>query len=150
MSTATTLVPHLVVKGAARAIAFYVDALGARELGRATDHKLGDLIVHAELAIGDARFTVAEEARDWQNDAPTSLGGSPVVLTLTVGDARAVAARMEKAGATVVYPVADQFYGKRQGRLRDPFGHLWIVSQDLEALSYEEVQRRVDAFHDKA
>jgi PhnB protein len=150
MSIATTLVPHLVVKGAARAIAFYVDALGARELGRATDHKLGDLIVHAELAIGDARFTVAEEARDWKNDAPTSLGGSPVVLTLTVGDARAVGARMEKAGATVIYPIADQFYGKRQGRLRDPFGHLWIISQDLEALSYEEVQRRVDAFHDKA
>jgi uncharacterized glyoxalase superfamily protein PhnB len=93
----TALAPHLIVKGAARAIAFYVEALGARELSRATDHKLGDLIVHAELAIGAAHFSLS---------------------------------------------------GKRQGRLRDPFGHLWIISQELEALSPEEVQRRVDAFHD--
>jgi PhnB protein len=152
MSNPTTdavLAPHLIVKDAARAIAFYVEALGARELSRATDHKLGGLIVHAELALGAARFSLSEEARDWKNDAPTSLGGSPVVLTLTVADARAVGARMERAGATVVFPIADQFYGKRQGRLRDPFGHLWIVSQELEALSPEEVQRRVDAFHDE-
>jgi uncharacterized glyoxalase superfamily protein PhnB len=141
-----SLRPHLIVAGAARAIDFYVRALGARELSRAVDHKRGEIIVHAELAIGDASFSLSEEARDWHNHAPTSLGGSPVVLTLSVDDARAVGGRLVEAGGTVIYPIEDQFYGKREGRIRDPFGHLWIISQQVEVLTDAEVQRRVDAF----
>jgi PhnB protein len=139
---------HLIVAGAARAIAFYVKALGAREISRFADEKLGGLIVHAELAIGDVRFTLAEETREWHNVSPAALGGSGVVLTLEVEDADAVGARMVKEGAKVVFPIADQFYGKREGRLQDPFGHLWVISQPLEQLSNEEIQRRVDRFHD--
>src|SRR5262249_39920603 len=100
MSTKSpALNPRLIVAGAARAIEFYKEVFGAKEVVRFADEKLGGLIVHAELAIGDAILTLAEEHREWHNHAPTSLGGSPVILTLHVEDARAVGARLELAGA---------------------------------------------------
>jgi uncharacterized glyoxalase superfamily protein PhnB len=139
--------PHLNVVDAARAIAFYVEALGAREVFRAVDRKLaGGTIVHAELAIGATKVTLAEASAEWRNPSPAMLGGSPVTLILEVAEVDAVGARLERAGASVVFPIADQFYGKREGRFVDPFGHVWILSQVLEVLSAEEIQRRVDAF----
>jgi PhnB protein len=146
--TLPVLKPHLIVAGAARAIAFYVEALGAHEVTRFVDRKLDDLIVNAELAIGDCRFTLSEESREWHKLAPSSLGGSPVLLRLQVEDADAAGARMERAGAKVVFPIADQFYGSREGRLVDPFGHLWVISQVRELLASDEIQRRIDRFHD--
>ena len=143
---ALKLTPHLIVAGASAAIDFYVQAFGAKEVSRFADPNLGGRIVHAELAIGDLVLTLAEEARDWNNSAPGSLGGSPVVLTLEVDDVDAAGARMMRAGAKIVFPIADQFYGKREGRLLDPFGHLWVLSQQREQLSHEEIQRRVDTF----
>src|SRR4051812_25932066 len=92
--------PRLVIAGATRAIEFYKEAFGAEEIDRYTDSS--GRIVHAQLSIGGAVFTVSEEQRQWKNDAPPSLGGSPVILTLSVDDADAVGARMVKAGATVV------------------------------------------------
>jgi PhnB protein len=140
------LIPSLVILGAARAIEFYARALDAKVINCFADPKLGGHIVHAELAIGEARFYLSEEARDWHNHAPPSLGGSPVILHLEVLDADAVAARMEAAGATVVYPVRDQFYGERSGRLRDPFGHVWLLSQRLKEMSAAEIQAGIDAY----
>ncbi len=142
---ATKLHPRLIVAGAARAIDFYVEALGARELGRHTDARLGGIVVNAELAIDDdVRFTLADEHREWGNHAPTSLGGTPVILSLEVSDADAVGARMQRAGAKVVFPIADQFYGRREGRFADPFGHLWIISQPIAELSSAEIQGKID------
>jgi PhnB protein len=69
-----------------------------------------------------------------------------VVLTIRVDDAHALGAKMEQAGATVVHPIEDHFYGERQGRLRDPFGHVWVVTQRLKEMSAEEIQRGVDAW----
>lgn len=140
------LVPRLVVKGAARAIDFYKNAFGAAELARFADPNLDDLIVHAELSIAGATFTLTEESTAYGNVSPSSLDGTPVILHLDVQDADAVGERMTGAGAEVVIPIADQFYGAREGRLRDPFGHLWIISQRIAELSAEEIQRRVDAF----
>ena len=140
------LVPHLVVAGAARAIEFYKQVFAARELSRYADPKLGGHIVCAELAIGDMMIALSEEHREWHNDAPGSLGGSPVLLGLEVADVDAVGASMVAAGATVVYPVQDQFYGERSGRLRDPFGHLWILSQRIKDMSKAEIQAGVDAY----
>lgn len=145
-STALKLIPSLVIAGAARAIEFYKQALDATVIACFADPKMGGHIVHAELAIGDARFYLSEEARDWHNHAPPSLGGSPVILHLAVLDADAVAARMEAAGATVVYPVRDQFYGERSGRLRDPFGHIWLLSQQTKEMTAAEIQAGVDAY----
>lgn len=146
MSKLTT---HLIVRGAAPAIDFYVAALGAKEIHRFVDHKLGPgYIVHAALEIGGARVTLSEENPEWRNVSPLTAGSSGVVLRLSVDDPDAVAAKMVALGAEVVFPISDQFYGSREGRLRDPFGHLWVVSKVLEALSDEEVQRRIDRFHD--
>jgi PhnB protein len=143
-----TLHPRLLVAGADRAIAFYVAAFGAEEVARYTDQD--GRIVHAELRIGGAVLALSEEDLAWQSPAPTSLGGSPVLLTLAVADADQVGARMEAGGARVVFPIQDQFYGKREGRLADPFGHLWIISQHRENLSPAEIQRRVDAWPSSA
>ena len=139
------LTPHLVVQGGTRAIAWYKEVLGARELSVFVDKKL-DRVVHADLAIGDSDFSLADESREWKRDAPPSLGGTTVILTLHTDDAHALGARMTKAGATVIYPIEDHFYGERQGRFLDPFGHMWLVSQRLKEMSAEEIQRGVDAW----
>jgi PhnB protein len=138
-----SLHPRLVVSGAADAIAFYQRAFGA-ELAMRLTTPAGD-VLHAELRIGEAMFSLTEAAPAGHDPSPRALGGSPVILSLSVPDSRATAERAVKSGATVVFPVQDQFYGKREGRIRDPFGHLWILSTDLEELSADELQRRVDA-----
>ncbi|MER8219341.1 VOC family protein [Streptomyces sp. NPDC094143] len=137
----TRLYPRLVVSDGTRAIDFYRDALGTEEIERYTGP--GGRIVHALLRLGDAVFAVKDA--DGGDPAPPSLGGTPVIMALDVTDADAVAEDMVRAGATVVYPVADQHYGQRGGRLADPFGHLWMISQTIEDLTPEEVQRRTDA-----
>jgi uncharacterized glyoxalase superfamily protein PhnB len=145
------LVPLLVVRGAMRAIDFYVQAFAAREIARYLHPVTGD-VSHADLALGVATvatFSVTEEARDWNSDAPESLGGSPVVLQLRVRRADASFERAVRHGANVVFPLME-FCGERMGRLRDPFGHLWIVSEVIEELSVEEKQRRRNAWTRRA
>ena len=144
MDTNPKLTPLLVVRDAASAIAFYVQALGAKEISRYL-HPTKNTISHADLVLGGAPFAVTEEARAWNSDAPPSLGGSPVVLQLRVDDVGTVFQAMCRAGATVVFPL-QEFAGDRLGRLRDPFGHLWILSERLDDLSDEEVARRRSAF----
>ena len=144
METTAQLVPLLVVRDAARAIDFYVQALGAKELVRYT-HPTKGTISHAELALGVATIALTEEARPWNCDAPPTLGGSPVVLQLRVGDVEELFSRMCRHGATVVFPL-QEFAGERMGRLRDPFGHLWLLRQRTEQLSAEEIQRRRNAW----
>ncbi len=139
-----SLVPLLVVRDAASAIDFYVRALGAGEVVRYINGRQG-MVAHADLVIGEARVSLTEEARAWNSDAPPSLGGSPVVLQLRVENVDATFEKMCAAGATVVFPIIE-FCGERMARLRDPYGHLWLVSQRIEELSPEEVQRRRDAW----
>ncbi|MFJ8464628.1 VOC family protein [Streptomyces swartbergensis] len=134
----TRLYARLVVCDGPRAIDFYRTALGAEEIERYTgpDGK----IVHAMLRLGDA--VIAVKDADESDPAPDSLGGSPVIMALDVSDADAVAEAMLRGGASVVYPVADQHYGQRGGRLADPFGHLWMISQTIEELTPQEIQKR--------
>ncbi len=139
----TALHPRLVVTDGARAIDFYTAALGAEEVARYTGP--GGRIVHAELRLGGATFAVKDEGDG--DPAPPTLGGSPVIMALEVADADAVGAAMTRAGATVVFPIQDWPYGSRAGRLADPFGHLWMVSQPLEQLQPDEIQRRTDAMY---
>ncbi|GGX04524.1 VOC family protein [Streptomyces lomondensis] len=134
----TRLYARLVVSDGPRAIEFYRAALGAEEIERYTDP--GGRIVHAMLRLGDA--VIAVKDADDADPAPPSLGGSPVIMALDVSDADAVAEAMLRGGATVVYPVADQHYGQRGGRLADPFGHLWMISQTIEELTPREIQER--------
>ncbi len=121
---ATVLTPRLVVDGAAQAIDYYVSVFGARELER-YENSTGK-IVHAELEIGDARLTLKDE--QGVDPAPTSLGGTPVLLMLDVDSVDAVGERMVAAGGEVLFAIGDSEHG-RGGRIRDPFGHAWMISE---------------------
>lgn len=139
-----TATPHLIVKDTGAAIEFYKRAFGARELMRLTtpDGK----IAHAEIKIGDSTVMLADEFPEWDNLSAESLGGTPARIHLYVEDVDAVFARAVAAGATVLIPVGDQFYGDRSGRFADPFGHLWIVGTRIEDMGPEEMQRRFGEF----
>jgi uncharacterized glyoxalase superfamily protein PhnB len=137
MSQITALYPRLVVDGADAALDFYTRSLG----GTVTERHTGPdgRVVHAMVEAGPARFAV-KDAGDG-DPAPTG-NGVPVIIALDVSDADAVAERMLGAGATVIFPIADRGYGYG-GRLRDPFGHQWMISQRIENLTPEQVQEPV-------
>ena len=135
------LLPRLVVRVAPKAFEFYVASLGAEEVDRYTEPS--GKVVHCELRIGDDVFSLTEEDVD-HSPSPLAIGGSGLLLRLMVPDADAVGQAMEAGGAEVIIPIEARYYGPREGRLRDPFGHLWILSQAGEDLSPEEVQDRID------
>ncbi|MGB8655683.1 MAG: VOC family protein [Candidatus Acidiferrales bacterium] len=139
----SAVVPYLVVKDAEAAIEFYKRAFDAVEIMRLNGP--GTRIGHAELRIGGAVIMLSDEFPDFGSLSAQTLGGSPVKIHLSVGDVDAVAQRAVAAGAKVLRPVADQFYGQRSGQLGDPFGYVWIVSTHQEDVSAEEMQRRMDA-----
>lgn len=128
-----TVTPRLYVRGAANAIDFYKQAFGATELGRFADPS-GKIII-AELKIGDSMVSLSEESPEWRNYSPQSVDGATAIITLNVEDADAVWNKAIATGAKEIFPLEDQFYGFRQGRLEDPFGHFWIVSTRIEDVS---------------
>jgi PhnB protein len=132
--------PHLVVDDGAAAIDFYVKAFDAVELGRVPgpDGKL----MHAALQINGATVMLNDdfpEYNDGKSSTPTALGGTPVTIHLTVTDVDTKFQRAVDAGATVVAPLQDQFWGDRYGVLRDPFGHQWSLGQPVREVSPEEI-----------
>jgi PhnB protein len=139
--------PYLSVKGAAEAIEFYKKGFGAIEIMRLPnpDGTLG----HAEIKIGDALIMLADEFPEYGNLSPKTLGGSAVRLHMYVEDVDAFFEKAIAAGAKVLIPVANQFYGDRSGRLEDPFGHVWLVSTHVEDLTPEEIDRRMKEFSAK-
>ena len=137
------LAPYLVVKGAAKAIEFYAKAFGARELFRLTEPQ--GKVGHAELAIGDALFMLADEYPDFGALSPASVGGTPVSIHLYVDDVDRTVERAAAAGATVLRAVKDEFYGDRTGMIADPFGHKWHVASHKEDVSPAEMQKRWSA-----
>ncbi|NEE00723.1 VOC family protein [Phytoactinopolyspora halotolerans] len=139
--TDITIVPKLVAAGADRAIDFYQKALNAELIARYTAPD--GSVVYSELTVGSSRISVKDE--DGTDRAAPTVGGSPVILTLEVDDADAVANRMLDAGASTIFPVDDRGYGYRQGRVEDPFGYQWIISQRTEDLDTSEVQQRLDS-----
>jgi len=138
-----TATPYLIVKGAARAIEFYKQAFGATELMRFPGPN--GTIGHAEIKIGDSPIMLADEMPQMGYRSPAALGGSPVSVMLYVPDVDKVVERAVQAGAKLERPVADQFYGDRNGTFHDPFGHVWTVSTHKEDVSPEEMQRRAAA-----
>jgi PhnB protein len=125
----TSISPMLSVRHGAKAVEFYKQAFGARELFR-LDGDNGDVV--AQLAVGEADFWLADESPENKNFSPESLGGATARMVIVVDDPDAVFARALKAGATAVWPVADQPYGWRVGRLVDPFGHHWEIGKPLQ------------------
>jgi PhnB protein len=138
------LSPHLVVDDANAAIDFYVKAFGAVEVGRIPGPD-GELI-HGAVQIDGATVMLADdfpEMSDGKSMTPKALGGTPVTVHLTVTDVETRFQQAVDAGATVVMPLADQFWGDRYGMVRDPFGHQWSLGQPVREVSYEEIQQAV-------
>lgn len=134
------VLPHLTVDDAAAAIDFYVKAFGAVEHGRlpGPDGKL----IHAALGINGSSVMLNDdfpEMSGGKSMTPTALGGSPVTIHLVVTDVDKQFQQAIDAGATVVMPVEDQFWGDRYGVLRDPFGHLWSLGQPVRDVSLAEI-----------
>ena len=128
-----TAAARLYVKGAADAIEFYKRAFGGVELERFTEPS-GKIII-AEIKIGDSIISLSEESPEYRNYCPQSVGGATAVIILNVEDADAVWNQALAAGAKEIFPLRDQFYGFRQGRLEDPFGHFWIISTRIAEVS---------------
>lgn len=138
-----TITPYLIVKGAARAIEFYKQAFGAKEIMRFPGPN--DTITHAEIKIGDSVIMLADEPATGEHRTPQSLGGSPVGLMIYVPDVDRVFTNAVSLGARETRPVQDQFYGDRSGNLTDPYGHVWTISTHVEDVSAEEMRRRMAA-----
>ncbi|MBL8944737.1 MAG: VOC family protein [Myxococcales bacterium] len=128
---------------APRAIAFYVEAFGAREKFRLVEPS--GRVGHAELEFGDTTVMLSDEYPEMGLVGPQTRGGTVMSMHLHVDDADALIARAVAAGATSIRPAADHFYGERSGTVRDPFGHEWNIGHSIEEVSPEEMQRRYDA-----
>jgi PhnB protein len=134
--------PRLTFKDAAKAVEFYKQAFGAKEIML---FDVGGHIPHAEMMIGESTIMLTEEWPEGNRFSPETLGNSPVMMSLDVPDVDKFFAHAVDAGATIVIPIADQFYGHREGTLRDPFGYLWSVSMMTEEMPVEEMHRRMNA-----
>jgi len=136
-----TVTPYLIVNDGRAAIEFYKQAFGAKEEYRMDGP--GGKVMHAEIRIGDSHVMLADEFPDMGYRGPQALGGSPVSLLLYVEDVDARFQRAVAAGAKVLRPVEDQFYGDRTGTLADPFGHVWSIATHKEDVPPDEIKRRM-------
>lgn len=139
-----SLIPILNIRGADKAIDFYVKAFGAREIGRIT--MADGTIAHCEMEIGDSRLMLAEENTAWGNKSPDMLGDTPVTICLYVENVDDFFSRALRLGAKVTgnMEVRDQFYGDRSGNITDPFGHKWMITTHIEDVPYDVLQKRAD------
>ena len=138
-----SITPYLIVDGAAEAIEYYKKAFGAIELFR-MDHE--GKVGHAEMKIGDSPFMLADPFPQMGYKDPKAFGGSPVSLMIYCEDVDKIYKQAIDAGGTELKALQDQFYGERGGRLRDPFGQQWMMSQHIEDVPAEEMARRAAAF----
>lgn len=137
----TTVTPYLVIKGCADAIEFYKKAFGAEERFRMAGP--GGSVAHAEMQVGNAIIMMSEEFPGGEGvGSPATLGGSTVNVHLYVEDADAAFQRAIDAGAKVLYPMEDAFWGDRYGKVADPFGHVWGIATHKEDVAPDEMDRR--------
>jgi len=140
-----SVTPHLALRNAAEAIDFYKKAFGATENSRMVNPQDGR-ILHAEIQIGNSRIYLADECPQFGFVSPLDTAGkTTVALHLHVEDGDATMQRAEEAGATVLMPMALMFWGDRFGKIADPFGHSWSISQKFETLTPEQMQERMAA-----
>jgi uncharacterized glyoxalase superfamily protein PhnB len=135
-----SITPYLVVNDAAAAIDFYKRAFEAKETYRHLGPD-GKSIINAELKIGDSMVLLSDEFPHGECRSPKSIGGSAVTLHIYTEDMDNVFNRAVNAGATIVMPVMDMFWGDRYGQLKDPFGHIWSIATHKQDLSQEEIQK---------
>jgi len=138
-----TVTPYLIVRDAAGAIDFYKQAFGAEELYRieGPPGKIG----HAEIKIGDSIIMLSDEMQSGDCRSPLSLGGTAVNIFLYVDDVDRVFNQAVSAGAKIVMPLKDMFWGDRYGQVTDPFGHSWSLATHKEDVPHEELRKRAEA-----
>jgi PhnB protein len=134
--------PYLACGDAARAIEFYKKAFGAAEVIRIPGPN--GTIGHAEVKIGDSRVMLTDEYREMDFLSPLTRGGTTVHIHLYVADADKTAERAVQAGAKLLHPVQDKFYGDRTGSVQDPFGHVWHLATHTEDVSLAELKKRAE------
>ncbi|MGH8672108.1 MAG: VOC family protein [Burkholderiales bacterium] len=139
-----SVTPHLICAGAVDAIEFYKKAFGATEMIRMPGP--GGKLIHACVRIGDSNVMLVDEMPQWSALGPKSLNGSPITIHLYVEDVDAFVARAVAAGAKVTMPIADMFWGDRNGVIEDPFGHKWSVATHIRDMTNEEMQQAAAKF----
>lgn len=132
-----TITPHIVVRDAGRAAEWYKEAFGAEERGRIPVP--GGKFMQIELWFGDSAVMVADEFPEAGVLSPQSMGGSPVVLHYSTENVDALWKRVTEAGAEVLQPLQEQFWGDRYGQIRDPFGYRWGFAQHVREVPREEI-----------
>ena len=136
--------PYLIIKDAARALEFYQKAFGATEVMRIAGPN--GSVGHAEIKIGQALIMLADEFPEMNCKSPQSFGGSPVSIMVYVQDVDAFVKQAVAAGAKVITPVENKFYGDRSCSLEDPFGHHWHFATHVEDVPSDELAKRAEAF----
>ena len=139
MTEAHTITAHIVVRDAARAADWYQRAFGAEERERIPVP--GGKLMSVELRLGDSSLMIADEFPELGVLSPRSIGGTATVLHLSVDDVEPLWNRAVEAGAEVLQPLGDAFWGDRYGQVRDPFGHKWGLAQHVRDVPREEVLR---------
>ncbi len=134
-----TITPHLVIRDADRAAAWYEAAFGAEERGHIPVP--GGKFMQIELRFGDSAMMLADEFPDAGILSPLAIGGTPIVLHYATENVEALWKRVIEAGADIVQPLQDQFWGVRYGQIRDPFGYRWGLTQHVRDVSSEEIAR---------
>jgi uncharacterized glyoxalase superfamily protein PhnB len=135
--------PYLMVRDAKAAIAFYQQVFGATELFRLVEPS--GRIGHVELQLGPSVLMVCDEYPEYGMLGPQGDQGTGCTIHLHVDNADAMGECAVAAGATMLMPPSDQFYGERSCRLRDPFGHTWLLGHSIEKVEPDEMQRRYTA-----
>lgn len=137
-----SVTPYLILDDATRALEFYKKALGAVELLRMPAP--GGRIGHAEIRIGNSPIMLADESPEMGAKSARTFGGSPISLMIYVEDVDARVAQAVAAGAKLVRPVANQFYGDRTGGVDDPFGYHWYLATHIEDVPPDELAKRAE------
>jgi PhnB protein len=132
-----TITPHLVVGDAAAGSDWYERALGAVEQMRLP--LPNGKVMYVQLRIGDSTLMAASEFPEFGIVSPLTIGGTAVVLHVFTDDVDAAWQRAVEAGAEILHPLQDQFWGDRQGQLLDPFGHKWNLAQHLRDVPADEM-----------
>lgn len=135
-----SITPYLIVHDAADAIEFYKKAFDAKEVMRMQHSE--NRIAHAELKMGDSKIMLADEHPEWEARSPEAYGGSPVSIHLYVKNVDTTIEKALNAGAKLMRPIENMFYGDRSATLQDPYGHKWYISTHIEDVSPAKMRKR--------
>lgn len=142
-----SITPYLIIDQASKAIAFYKKVFGAKEVLR-MDRPDGK-IMHAELKIGDSKIMLSDACPEMGAHAPDKTHYGAISIHLYVKDVDTVVKSAIKAGAIIIKPVEDMFYGDRSGMLQDPYGHMWCVSSHIEDVTPGKIKKRAEELFGK-